>query len=105
MHKISDDLPSWLIWRDNDQWLVQLAIRSVAKETRAEGVFDWRLKLFVKAPPIEERANQTIVKSIASAVGLSKTRVNLVSGLQSKQKSVVIEMPREAAIQLIERLA
>jgi len=43
MHKISDDLPSWLIWRGNDQWLVQLAIRSVAKETRAEGVFDWRL--------------------------------------------------------------
>ena len=105
MHKFSDDLPAWLIWRGNDQWLVQLTIRSGAKETRADGEFDGRLKLFVKAPPIEGRANQTIVQSIVSAVGLPKTRVNLVSGLKSKQKSFVIEMPKEAATQLIERLA
>ncbi len=104
MHKISDDLPAWLIWRGNDQWLVHLAIRSGAKETRAEGEFDGRLKLFVKAPPIEGRANQTIVQSIASAVGVPKSRVNLVSGLKSKQKSVVIELPEEAATQLIEQL-
>jgi hypothetical protein len=105
MHKTSEDLPAWLIWRGNDQWLVQLAIRSGAKETRADGEFDGRLKLFVKAPPIEGRANQTIVQSIASAVGVSKSRVNLVSGLKSKQKSIVIEMPREAGTQLIEQLA
>ena len=105
MHKTSEDLPAWLIWRGNDQWLVQLAIRSGAKATRADGEFDGRLKLFVKAPPIEGRANQTIVQSIASAVGVSKSRVNLVSGLKSKQKSIVIEMPREAVSQLIEQLA
>ena len=86
MQKISDDLPSWLIWRGNDQWFVQLTIRSDAKETCVDGEFDGRLRLFVKAPPIEGRANQTIVQSIASAVGLPKTRVDLVSGLKSKQK-------------------
>ena len=105
MHKISDDLPAWLIWRGDDRWLVQLTIRSGAKETRADGEFDGRLKLFVKAPPIEGRVDQTIVQSMASAVGLPKTRVNLVSGLKSKQKSVVIETPKEAASQLIEQLA
>lgn len=57
MHKISPQLPSWLIWRGNDQWLVQLAIRSGAKETRANGELGGRLKLLIKALPIEGRAN------------------------------------------------
>ena len=105
MHKISDDLPAWLIWRGDDRWLVQLTIRSGATETRAEGEFDGRLKLFVKAPPIEGRVNQAIVQSIASSVGVPASHVNLVSGLKSKKKSVVIETPKEAASQMIERLA
>jgi uncharacterized protein (TIGR00251 family) len=105
MHKISDVLPAWLIWRGDDRWLVQLTIRSDAKETRAEGEFDGRLKLFVKAPPIEGRVNQAIVQSIASSVGVPASHVNLVSGLKSKKKSVTIETPKETAIQLIEQPA
>ena len=40
----------------------------------------------------------------AQLVGVPKSRVNLVSGLKSKQKSVVIELPEEAAAQLVEQL-
>ena len=105
MYKISSGLPSWLIWRGNDQWLVQLAIRSGAKENRGNGELDGRLKLSVKAPPIEGRANQAIVRAIALAAGIPTSRVKLVSGAKSKHKSLVIEMPEEASDSLAKQLA
>ena len=105
MHKISSELPSWLIWRGNDQWSVQLVIRSGAKETRGNGELDGRLKLSIKAPPIEGRANQAIVRAIALAAGIPTSRVKLVSGAKSKHKSLVIEMPEETSDSLAKQLA
>jgi len=64
-----------------------------------------RLKLFVKAPPIEGRANQTIIAAISEVVDTARSGVQLVSGLKSKQKSVRIELPREAGVQLSQQLA
>ena len=104
MHKNSDELPVWLIWK-HEGWLVQLAIHSGARETRADGVLNDRLKLFVKAPPIEGRANQTIIVAIAEAIDMSRSQVQLVSGLKSKQKSVRLELPREAGARLSHQLA
>ena len=92
-HKITPELPSWLIWRGNDQWLVQLAIRSGARETHANGELDGRLKLPTKAPPIERRENQAIVL----AAGIPTSRVQLVSGAKSNHKSLVIEMSEDAS--------
>ena len=93
MHKNGDELPVWLDWK-HEGWLVQLAIRSGAQATRVDGVSNGRLKLFVKAPPIEGRANQTIITAIAEAVDTTRSGVQLVSGLKSKQKSVRIELRR-----------
>ena len=104
LHKNGDELPVWLIWK-REGWLVQLAIRSGARETRADGVLNGRLKLFVKAPPIEGRANQTIIAAIVEAVDTARSGVQLVSGLKSKQKSVRIELPREAGVRLSQQLA
>ena len=105
MHKISPQLPSWLIWRGNDQWLVQLAIRSGAKETLANGELGGRLKLSIKALPIEGWADQAIVQSIALAAGIPTCRVKLVSGAKSRHKSLVIEMPEEGSDSLAKQLA
>ena len=84
---------------------MQLAIRSGAKETRGNGELDGRLKLSIKAPPIEGRANQAIVQAIALAAGIATRRVKLVSGAKSKHKSLVIEMPEEASDSLAKQLA
>ena len=104
MHKNGDELPVWLIWK-HEGWLVQLAIRSGARETRADGLLNDRLKLFVKAPPIEGRANQTIIAAIAEAVDTTRSGVQLVSGLKSKQKSIGLELPREADAHISQQLA
>lgn len=98
--------PVWLQYR-KDGFLIQLAIRSGAKVTRAEGVFDTRLKLHVAAPPIEGRANLTITHVIADALGVPKTHVRLVSGLKSKQKTVFVErldLPLEQVVTALEGL-
>lgn len=93
MHKVTVFAePPWLR-RHADGLLVQLLIRSGAKTTRVEGVLGDRLKLYVAAPPIEGRANVAITHAIATALGLSKQQVCLVSGLKSKCKTVLICNP------------
>ena len=104
LHKNGDELPVWLVWK-HEGWFVQLVIRSGARDTRADGVLNGRLKIFVKAPPIEGRANQTIIAAIAEAVDTAKSQVQLVSGLKSKQKSIRLELPREAGARLSQQLA
>ena len=98
--------PVWLQCR-TDGFLIQLAIRSGAKVTRAEGVFDTRLKLHVAAPPIEGRANLAITHAIADVLGVPKTQVRLVSGLKSKHKTVFVEqldLPLEQVVTALEGL-
>jgi uncharacterized protein (TIGR00251 family) len=49
-----------------------------------------RLKLHVKAPPVDGEANAAIVKLLAKTLGLSRDAVELVAGQTGKRKTVRI---------------
>ena len=71
---------------------VTLAVRAQpgAKKTAIVGVYGEgdaaQLKIAVQAPPVEGRANATLVAFIAKAFGLPKSQVELVSGELSRSK-------------------
>lgn len=46
--------------------------------------------IFVKEPPVDNRANQAVIKVLANYFKTPKSRISILSGLKSKQK--VIEM-------------
>lgn len=53
----------------------------------------WRgdiLHIKITAPPVEGAANEAAVKFIAAALGLPKTRVEIVSGTKSREKTIRI---------------
>ena len=80
---------------------MQLATRSGARATRANGELNGRLQRSVRVPPIEGRAN----RAVALAAGIPMSRVKLLSGVKSKHKSFVIEIPEEAAVLLAKQLS
>ncbi|HEY1985475.1 MAG TPA: DUF167 domain-containing protein [Terracidiphilus sp.] len=71
---------------------VTLAVRAQpgAKKTAITGLYgegsDARLKIAVHAPPLEGRANQSLVDFLANFFGLARSGVELMSGETSRSK-------------------
>ena len=49
-----------------------------------------RLKVAVKAPPVDGAANAAVVKAMASALGLARSAVTVVGGPSSKRKRLFL---------------
>lgn len=52
------------------------------------------LKVQVQAPPIDGKANLELVRYLASRFGVPKSRVQVQSGLSSRNKRILIFAPR-----------
>lgn len=55
------------------------------------GVLDDALKIKIKAPAVENKANEELVKYIAKLLSLPKSSVYIKTGNTSKVKSVCLE--------------
>lgn len=74
-----------------------------AKRTEVLGVFDDALKIRLQAPPVERRANDALVKFIASALDVARSSVTITHGLTNKRKLVEIGA-RNLTPEMVERL-
>ena len=59
------------------------------------GLYGERLKVQISAPPVDGKANKHLLKYIAKAFGVAKTRVTLVRGESSRQKTLKITDPQK----------
>jgi uncharacterized protein len=75
---------------------VTLAVRVQpgAKKTAIIGQFGEgagaQLKIAVKAPPVEGRANTALIEFLAETFGLPKSAVEIVSGEQARSKVLLL---------------
>ncbi len=72
---------------------VVLKIKAVPNSSKNEicGVLDDALKVKIKAPAVENKANEELVKFFAKLLKIPKSSVVLKSGASSKIKSLYIE--------------
>ncbi|WP_437186316.1 DUF167 domain-containing protein [Planctomicrobium sp. SH668] len=61
-----------------------------SRRNQISGVHDGRLKIAVTQAPEGGKANREILAAIAEAFGLSKSQIELVSGLKSSRKVFAI---------------
>jgi hypothetical protein len=89
---------------------VTLAVRAQpgAKKTSFTGVYgegaSAQLKIAVKAPPLEGRANQALIVFLAETLGVAKNAVELKAGELSRSKvfllrGVTLEKVKEVFLQ------
>ncbi|MGJ0492328.1 MULTISPECIES: DUF167 family protein [Methylobacter] len=85
---------SWYLY---EQGVLTLNLHVQPKASKDEwaGLHGDRLKLRIKAPPIDGRANQHLLKFIAGEFGVSKSSCILVSGESGREKRVAITAPRK----------
>ena len=91
---------------DADQIRIKVKVVPRAKKNQISGIMeDGSLKIRLAAPPVDGKANRALIKLLADALNIPKTDVAIISGLQSRNKTISIEgMSLEEYQQIIEPL-
>lgn len=67
-------------------------VRVVPKSSQSEivGEFDGALKIKIKSPPVDNAANQELIKTLAKFFDVPKSAIEIVKGQTSKTKQIKI---------------
>ncbi|WP_461863188.1 DUF167 family protein [Thermococcus sp.] len=73
-----------------DGVLLLIHVQPKAKKNAIEGVDEWRgrLKVKVKAPPVEGKANKEVVKFFSKLLGV---KVAIVRGESAREKDLLVK--------------
>lgn len=78
---------TWLV-ADGDGVTLRLHIQPGAKKTEVVGLHGEALKIRLAAPPVDGKANASLIAFLADRLGVAKAAVSLVSGDTSRAKRV-----------------
>jgi uncharacterized protein (TIGR00251 family) len=72
---------------------VRIRVRLTPRAARDDiaGWQDDTLRVRVAAPPVDGKANDALVRLLAGALGVPKSRIGIVSGATSRDKTVAID--------------
>ncbi|NJD99468.1 YggU family protein [Thermococcus sp. LS1] len=73
-----------------DGVVILLYVQPKAKKNEIEGVDEWRgrLKVKIKAPPVEGKANKEVVKFFSKLLG---AEVDIIRGETSREKDLLVK--------------
>jgi len=80
--------------RDGGDLLLFLRVQPRAGCNAFGEILEGRRKVQLKAPPVEGKANQELVKFLAKSLGVAKSRVKIESGETGRNKRVrILDLP------------
>jgi len=82
-------------WKDSQTLLLHCYVQPKASRDALAGLYGERLKVQISAPPVDGKANKHLLKYIAKEFGVAKTRVSLIRGESSRQKTLEIVDPQK----------
>ncbi len=74
---------------------LNLHVQPKASKDEWAGLHGERLKLRVKAAPIDGKANQHLIAFIADQFGVGKSACTLVTGESGREKRIAINSPKK----------
>lgn len=79
--------PAWWAWEDGTG-RVRVRVVPGARKSVVAGSTGDSLRLRIAAPPVEGKANEEVCRLVAKRMGVRASAVEVVIGLQSRNKSV-----------------
>ena len=70
---------------------VSLHVQPRSRRNEIAGLHNGALKLKVSAPPVDDAANRAVIEFFASLLSVPKSRMQIVSGLRSRDKVLLIK--------------
>ena len=82
----------WYNWKSGDL-LLRLQVQTRASADKFAEILENRIKLRIKAPAVDGKANEAIIKVLAKEFRTAKSTIQILSGHNSKKKLVIIQKP------------
>ena len=70
--------------------LIAVYAQPRASRTAVTGLHDGRLKIALRAPPVDGKANEALLRYLAERLGVSKGDISVVSGATGRRKRVLV---------------
>ena len=83
---------SWHTRLGNDL-VLYLEVKPGSRNDVVDGIRADRLRVRIKAPPVDGKANNQLLKFIAGEFGVPKSNVEITRGITGKVKTLVIHRP------------
>ena len=87
----AEALPSCLERHGDGLWLAVSVVPN-AKRTGADGLHDGALRVRLAAPPVDGKANETLVAWLAGELGVPRRSVALVRGQTARRKWLALDV-------------
>ncbi|MDF2182390.1 DUF167 domain-containing protein [Neptuniibacter sp. CAU 1671] len=85
---------SWFQWQSQDL-ILSCHLQPNASRDEFAGLHGDSLKIRIKAPPVDGKANAHLVKYLAKQFGVAKNAVIIVKGELTREKRVKILAPKQ----------
>jgi uncharacterized protein len=69
-----------------------IKVKTRAKQEKIEKIDKNNFLVSVKEPATENRANEAVIKVLADFLGVSKSRIEIIKGLKSRNKVISINL-------------
>lgn len=83
---------AWL-QQDNDSVTLICHLQPGAKRSEFVGVHGEALKVRIKAPPVDGKANAELIRFLAKVFVVSQRQVSIISGELNRHKRIKIDYP------------
>jgi uncharacterized protein len=82
-----------MIWNQDANNSVSFEVRVVPRSSKSEviGEHDGALKIKLASPPVDNAANEELIKLLSKTFDVSKNAVKIISGQTSKRKMVRVK--------------
>lgn len=86
MMEKSNSLPKFIRLCDDGSWTLSISAQPNAPKTEIKGVQEDSLKVKIKSPPVEGKANEELIKWLADLLGIRRSEIELISGEKGRKK-------------------
>ncbi len=73
------------------QKIISVAVKTGSKNENYEISGDGTIKIAIKERPVENKANEAVIRKIAEIFDEPKNKIKIKSGLKSKNKIIIID--------------
>lgn len=70
--------------------IISLYVQPQAAKSEIIGTYNGALKMKIKAPPVDGKANAEIIRYLSEKLGLAKNKIEILKGDKSKNKKVLV---------------
>jgi uncharacterized protein len=72
---------------------LKIYVQPGATKTEISGIHGGRLKIRLHAPPVDGKANETLISFLSEYFGIAKSKIEIIRGQKSREKDIMVHTP------------